>query len=172
MLQSPWVKTGASPSRTWRLNLGLGWTYRIIATGQPPYRPTGNNAGADSDCDRRIENRPPRSRDGSRNGSSCSSFLLFLFVARRLLIVSSSLLTLCQCSAPGVIADRQVTLSRHDLDPTIHISDFKFGPNTSGRCHRDSAGASRQQFRGRYSYPPVLQIERAALILNQGVIEN
>src|ERR1022692_395445 len=76
MLQSPWDKTGASPSRTWRLNLGLGWTYRIIATGQHPYRPTGNDAGADSDCDRRIENRPPRSRNGSRNGSSCSSFLL------------------------------------------------------------------------------------------------
>ena len=34
---------------------------------------------------------------------------------------------------PGVIADGQIALSRRDLDGTIHVSDFKIGPTTTGR---------------------------------------
>src|ERR1035437_1464010 len=110
----------------------LRWTHRLIAPDEHPCRRTDNSAPANSDCPGRVEDAPPC----GRSGPSCSSLFLFLFliVVLRLRIVSSGLLTLRQCGGgPGVIADGQVALSRRDLDRAIHVSDFKFGPNTSGR---------------------------------------
>src|SRR5207245_10764982 len=105
--------------------LWLRRTHRFIALEQHPRCQPANSGDADANGHGGVQ-------DWSTSCGNSSNFSLFLVLLLRLRVVSSGLLTLRQCSGPGVIAYGQIALSRRDLNLTISLPDFKFGPNTGG----------------------------------------